>query len=124
MTKQNTTWTVDGSGEHVDHEPSTKTSTTSTTGYSGEYSPTDPVAALNRETAQISLDQFLMTMSRLEIFDSESYDEWFRSIGKWNAFPAFPATEFGIDEIWKQVQITRGYLRLLSALQRPLSDFD
>ena len=62
-------------------------------------------------------------MSRLEIAEHDDYQIWWREVGKQNGFPAAPAVSFGINDVWEQVRINKGYLRLLNALQQPSSAF-
>lgn len=72
---------------------------------------------------EISFDQFCSVMSRLEITDHDDYKIWWSEVGKQNGFPAAPAVRFGIEDVWSQVRIAKGYLRLLNALQQPASAF-
>ena len=121
-TNTNSTWTtaVDDSGE-VKHEPDIDSKTTNT-GDCRIFSATDDdESVLNRG---MTMSDFCMTMSRLEIFDSKSYEAWFQEVGRWNEFPEFPAIHFGVDRIWREVRITSGYLKLLKAIDQPLSAFD
>lgn len=106
----------------VEHESCTHESQTSSTGDSQFFTATtDNDAVLNRG---ISLEEFCITMSRLEIWDSKSYEDWFQEVGRWNGFPEFPATQFRINRIWREVKIAAGYLRLLNAIDKPLSAFE
>jgi hypothetical protein len=122
---ENTTWTVDGSGENVDHEPNTETETVDSSKSQIFRATVREELVLNRSVDQMTFEKFCMTMARLKIDCSEEYEIWWKKVDKWNPeFPEFPATKFGIEDIWKQVRITRGYLRLLNALEKPLSAFE
>ena len=72
-----------------------------------------------------SYDEFTTTMARLEILDSESYEAFRSKLADDCGFPKYPATyyEIEIESIWEECRITKGYLRLLNALQNPASAF-
>lgn len=104
--------------ENLNCHPSSKT----TNSMPSDFFP--QLFGVSGVASSMNLQEFCAAMARLEISNCEEYEAWWSEVGRWNDFPKHPVDQFKLHDLWREVGITRGHLRLLNALAQPLSSFE